>query len=82
MDEEIIKRGRNAKTVIDLPEFKLVSEAVKLDIFNQFSKTNPNDDETRKSLHQVIYGLQLLEKKLSGYVQQGAYEEAQREQNK
>lgn len=79
MNLEIVERGRAAKRLQEIPEFTQMLDAVKADIFRQFMQTNPSDEENRKELHLIVYGLQLLEKKVATYIDQGRFEQRDNE---
>jgi len=74
---EIIGRGDNARHVLKLPEFATTMEAVKADLFKQFTQTNVAQVDDRENLHKIAYALDLFVKKLEAYVQQADYELAQ-----
>ncbi|XUY28549.1 hypothetical protein RMR21_015645 [Agrobacterium sp. rho-8.1] len=74
MNQEIIARGQNAKRVLDMPEFKSLTEEVQTELFGQFRKTNVNDRSEREEIHRVIYACDLFVARLEKYVSQAETE--------
>lgn len=74
MNHELVARGRNAKRVLDLPEFKNAIGEVQKDIFEQFKRTNVMDAEAREELHRVAYAVDLFVAKLEKYHAEAEYE--------
>lgn len=71
---DIIARGKNAERVLEIPEFKDTLAAIRMDLFNQFTRTNVSETEVREDLHRVAYGLDLFEKKVNSYVSEMKFE--------
>lgn len=74
MNQEIIARGRNAKRVLDMPEFQMLTDEVRTEIFNRFRKTNVVDREEREEIHRIMYACDLFIARLEKYVAQAETE--------
>lgn len=74
MNQEIITRGQNAKRVLEMPEFKMLADEVRTEIFDRFRKTNVMDREEREETHRIMYAFDLFVTKLEKYVSQAESE--------
>lgn len=75
MKTDIIARSNAAKTVLNSNAFHLLVDEVKLEIFQQWSRTNASDTEVREQLHSVMLGLDNLLVKAEKYANEGKFEE-------
>lgn len=80
MNQEIIARGQNAKRVLEMPEFKMLADEVRTEIFDRFRKTNVNDRSEREEIHRIMYACDLFVDRLEKYVSQAETEIAMAEQ--
>ncbi|SCX36030.1 hypothetical protein [Agrobacterium rosae] len=71
---DIIARGKNAERVLEIPELSQTLEAIRMDLFDQFRRTNIVEVEAREDLHRISYALDLFEKKIASYVSQMKFE--------
>ncbi len=75
MNEEIIERGRIAKSIAENTEFKKLLEEIKMDLFYQFSQTGVMDDEKKEELHLTMAGLNLMIKRINTYIGLAKFEQ-------
>ncbi|MEW9616026.1 hypothetical protein AB3G45_19615 [Shinella sp. S4-D37] len=74
MNEEIMERGRIAKSIADNLEFKKLIEEIKMDLFYQFSQTGVIDEEKKQEINLTMAGFNLLVKKINTYISLANFE--------
>lgn len=76
MNDQVIALGQKAHMFMEYPEYQVVMDAIRGDLFQQFSRVSPLEQDTIKELHTLAYAMNLFEKKLSGYVENAKHEVA------
>lgn len=66
--EEVTERAQQAKRLLDNDDFVAIIECIKSDIYDSFCQTNILDTERREEIHKVSYAVDLIRKKMDGYI--------------
>lgn len=66
--EEVTERAQQAKRLLDNDDFNTIIGCIKSDIFDSFCQTNVLDTERREEIHKVSYAVDLIRKKIDGYI--------------
>lgn len=74
MNQEIIERGNNARTVLELPAFKAIRAEIEHEIFMRFRNTDVMDRSEREEVHRIMYAFDLLLDRLGKFVEAGEAE--------
>ncbi|WP_368516659.1 hypothetical protein [Rhizobium sp.] len=72
--EQIIERGKNAQFLLDTPQFRATTKALREHYFELLCTTNPKMGEEREQFHQMIYLWDNMEKFLDKWSDEGALE--------
>ncbi|MCZ7926190.1 hypothetical protein [Agrobacterium pusense] len=66
--EQTLARAQRAETIINLPEYKMLMDEIKEELFAKFSNTKIDAVEERENIHKVMHGVTYFDKKLNSYI--------------
>jgi len=66
--EEVTERAQQAIRLLDNDDFVAIIECIKSDIYDSFCQTNILDTERREEIHKISYAVDLIRKKMDGYI--------------
>lgn len=66
--EEVTERAQQAKRLLDNDDFVAIIECIKSDIYDSFCQTNILDTERREEIHKISYAVDLIRRKIDGYI--------------
>jgi len=81
MNEEIVRKGRAAQTLLENPDFILIMDTVRLKAYRDWAKTEPSQVTTREENYNLLRAIDALTENLESLVANARFEEAKAERD-